>query len=335
MTTQTFAVLATALLLGSCGSRDERPAAPAGRIELTYWPAPNPQEVRLADSLVRLWNERRPDIHVRMQPIPVSQSTEEVLLAAIAGGTTPDICSNIQPGALYDYTRAQGLIPLDRFPGFDTVAGMRGDTELLEKFRSSDGHLYQLPWKTNPVMMFYNRRLLREVGVDTVPATYGAYLLAGQKVTRDLDGDGQTDVWMGERDIRPIWWQRLYDFFPFYIAASGGRTLYSGGTISADETAAGEVFGFFQTCYSSGYFPRTYFAGADPFLLDRKATHFSGPWQVAQLRQYAPAGLLHCREGQFLPPVRSRVPRNGPFGEQRDDAADADLCCLFNEKVEP
>ena len=211
-------LLAVLLLCSGCGARDERASTRTEAVELTYWPAPNPQEVRLADSLVRLWNARHPEIQVRMQPIPVSQSTEEVLLAAIAGGTTPDVCSNIQPGALYDYTRAGGLVALDRFPGFDTLARNRVDSALLETFRSPDGHFYQLPWKSNPVMMFVNLRLMREAGIERVPATYGEYLDAAQKATRDLNGDGQTDVWMGERDIRPIWWQRLYDFYPFYIA---------------------------------------------------------------------------------------------------------------------
>ena len=84
------------ILFAGCGSREQEAKQHTGAVELTYWPAPNPQEVRLADSLVRLWNARHPGIHVRMQPIPVSQSTEEVLLAAIAGGTTPDVCSNIR-----------------------------------------------------------------------------------------------------------------------------------------------------------------------------------------------------------------------------------------------
>jgi len=92
-------------------------------VELMYWPSPNAQEVELADTMVMRWNRLHPGIHVRMQPIPVSQSSEEVLLAAIAGKTTPDICSNIWPGALRDYTDAGGLIALDGFADFDSALG--------------------------------------------------------------------------------------------------------------------------------------------------------------------------------------------------------------------
>ena len=178
---------------------------------------------------------RIPDIQVRMQPIPVSQSTEEVLLAAIAGRTTPDVCSNIQPGAMYEYTRAGGLLatgPVSRA----STRSLRSVPERNSSRHSAvpDGHIYQLPWKSNPVMMFYNKKLLRDAGFTDVPRTYSAYLAAGRQVTRDTDGDGETDVWMGERDIRPIWWQRLFDFYPCYIAASGGQTLFTHDDVPAE-----------------------------------------------------------------------------------------------------
>ena len=280
------------LLIGAlaCSERRNSFAIPDDTIiNLTYWPAPNPQEIQLADTLVKRWNRLHPTIQVRMQPIPVSQSTEEVLLAAIAAGTTPDVCSNIWPGALYEYTTAGGLVALDQFADFDSIVGSRTPRNLLETFRSSDGRYYQIPWKTNPVMMFYNVRLLKEAGVEKVPRTYSEYLAAGEKLARDRDGDGQVDVWLGERDIRPIWLQRLFDFYPFYIAASGGKTLFEDGRVAFLNDAAQNVFALFQTCYQRGYYPRTFFQGGDPFILERKATHFAGPWQIAAIQKFNPS----------------------------------------------
>jgi multiple sugar transport system substrate-binding protein len=267
--------------------KDSHPAPKV--VELTYWPAPNPQEIQLADSVVSEWNRLHPGIHVTMQPIPVSQSTEEVLLAAIAGKTTPDVCSNIWPGALREYAQAGGLVPLDTFPDFYSVALARTPRELLETFKSPGGHYYQIPWKSNPVMMFYNITMFKKAGVETAPRTYSEFFQAGNKVSRDTNGDGQIDVWMGERDIRPIWWQRLFDFYPFYIAASNGETLFNkDDEANFDNQYAREVLGFFQTCYANRYFPRTFFQGGDPFSLGKKATHFAGPWEVAYLEEFAP-----------------------------------------------
>ena len=282
-------ILSSLLVQPGCSDRREpEQRAPDKVVELTYWPAPNPQEVQLADTLVREWNLLHPGIHVSMQPIPVSQSTEEVLLAAIAGKTTPDICSNIQPAALYEYSRAGGIVQFDTFSDFDSVARGRTPLDLLEPFRSPDGHYYQIPWKTNPVMMFYNVRMFEEAGIWRAPRTYSEFFAAAKKLTRDLNGDGQIDVWAGERDIRPIWWQRLFDFFPFYVGASTGKTLFKGGVPDFNDDAAVEVFRFFQECYQKNYFPHTYFQGGDPFLLEKKATHFAGPWEIATLRSLAP-----------------------------------------------
>jgi len=112
------------------------------------------------------------------------------------GKDDPDVCSNIWPGALHDYTQAGGLVRLDAFPDFDSVMSLRTPRELLERFRVADGHFYEVPWKTNPLMMFYNRRLFREAGVEGVPSTYGGYLAAGEKVvTHRYEGGQRTCGW--------------------------------------------------------------------------------------------------------------------------------------------
>ena len=62
--------------------------------ELLYWSANNPYEQEVARAVVKEWNAQHPDMPVHHQPIPEGQSSEEVILAAIAGRTTPDIYSN-------------------------------------------------------------------------------------------------------------------------------------------------------------------------------------------------------------------------------------------------
>lgn len=283
-----FLVIALCTLAWCCSKGPENGTPAGGQVELTYWPAPNNQEIELADSIVGRWNRIHPEVRVRMEPIPVSQSTEEVLLAAIAGRTTPDVCSNIWPGALSEFTRAGGLIPLDTFPDFDSAATARTPGELLQTFRSDDGHCYQLPWKTNPIMMFYNTGILAKSGITTIPRTYSEYFADAALVTRDTNGDGRTDVWMGEHDIRPIWWERWFDFYCFYIAGSGGKTLFDGNNVGFDNVYAQQSFGFFQECYAKQYYPRTFYQAGDLFALGKKASLIAGPWEVAQLSKFSP-----------------------------------------------
>jgi multiple sugar transport system substrate-binding protein len=137
-------------------------------------------------------------------------------------------------------------------------------------------------------MMYYNKRILQSAGVDIVPVTYGEYLAAGEKIARAAASRKGFDVWLGERDIRPIWWQRLFDFYPFYIAASNGRTLFVHDSVAFENDAAVKVFAFFQQCYSLRYYPRTFFQGGDPFLLEKKATNFAGAWEIAHIHKFVP-----------------------------------------------
>lgn len=273
------------LFAAGCGASDHS-GAEGENIRLTYWPAQNEQERRLANELANEWNAQHPGIQITVQPIPAGQSSEEVLLAAIVAGTTPDLCSNIWPGIINDFVRAGGVLPLDRFAGFDSLMQSRVPAAVVEQFRSEDGHFYQLPWKTNPTMMLYNRRMLREVGVEGPPRTYSEYLDIADRVTADLDGDGQIDRWMGYRDIRPIWWQRYFDFYAFYIGASGGRTLFRDGQPALDATAAARVFEFFGELYGHGYFPLTTYQGS-AFANSKIATEFTGPYNIAWMEENA------------------------------------------------
>src|SRR4029079_11216264 len=63
-------------------------------ITLTYWPAANPPEVKLAKILAEQWNRENPDVQVRVQPLPAGRSTEEVLLAAIVAPRHPHASSH-------------------------------------------------------------------------------------------------------------------------------------------------------------------------------------------------------------------------------------------------
>ncbi len=274
--------------LAACGGGERAAEAAGGPVRLVYWTSQNPQERTVADSLTARWNRTHPDIQVTVQPIPAGQSSEEVILASIVAGTTPDVCSNIWPGVLHDLVRAQGVLRLDKMPGFDSLMTARVPTELRERFRSADGGYYQLPWKTNPILMMINPAMLRSAGVARVPRTYSEYLAAAALVTKDTDGDGRTDRWMGARDIRPIWWQRYFDVYPLYVAASGGKTLFDDqGALAIDTTAMADVMGFFQTLYARGDYPRSTLQG-NAFAQQRIATEFTGPWTVGWLAENAP-----------------------------------------------
>ncbi len=261
-----------------------------GKVRLTYWCATNPREIKLAKELTAKWNKENPNVIVHLQPIPASQSSEEVLLAAIAGGTTPDVCSNMWPGAMDDFIVAGGLLRLDTLPDFWPVMNARVPQDLLYSFRAPDSFFYQIPWKTNPIMMVYNKNIFKEAGVEAPLPTYSEYLKAAEKIVQDHDGDGIMDRWMVYRNIKSLWWQRRFDYFSLYIGASGGRTLFEGNKIAFNNEASVKVFTFLRELYKRGFCPLTEFQG-DQFLNQRLATQISGPWMIKYIDQFKVPGF--------------------------------------------
>jgi multiple sugar transport system substrate-binding protein len=273
-----------------CGGPEKVGGTGDALVELTYWSSQNPAERKMARILVDAWNVEHPGIQVTVQPLPAGQSSEEVLLAAVAAGTTPDICSNIWPGVVADFVRAGGVLALDEFADFDSLFQSRIPESLQDRFRAEDGHVYQIPWKSNPTMLEYNVRLFREAGFETPPRTYSEFLRAAERITADTDGDGLVDRWIGYRKIQPIWHQRYFDYYSHYVGASGGKSLFKNGQLVMDTTASTQVYGFFRDLYGGGHFPKTRFQG-NAFIFGIVATQFVGPWSIAWLDENAPPDL--------------------------------------------
>src|SRR5215203_1829623 len=80
--------------------------------QMLFWCSNNNQEIRLCTSITNAWNTGNQH-NIHMQPIPEGQSSEEVILAAVVGKTTPDIYANMWQGNVEMYAKAKVLIPLD------------------------------------------------------------------------------------------------------------------------------------------------------------------------------------------------------------------------------
>ncbi len=263
-----------------------------GTIELTYWPAANPLEVDLARRLATVWNDRHPDVQVHVQPIPAGRSSEEILLAAVVGNATPDICSNVSSGLLARLVRARSVVRLDELASTAARLRERAREPMLAPLRLPDGSIHAVPWKTNPMMLMYNVGLLAEAGV-TPPGTYSELIDALRLLARDTDGDGRLDRWGFWARLKTTWFERFYDFYPLYLAASDGRTLVSGNEVAFENEAAVGAFEVLRQAFAEGLLPLSNFEGQDPFMDGTVAMKVVGPWFVRQLEELKVSGLRY------------------------------------------
>jgi multiple sugar transport system substrate-binding protein len=262
-------------------------------ITLTYWPAANPGETRLAMRLAAQWNAEHPDVQVRVQPLPAGRSSEEVLLAAIVAKATPDVSSNVSSALLARLVRAGGVVRLD--DRVATAARLRERTTaaMLSSLRHPDGGIYAFPWKTNPEMLMYNVDLLAAAGVQP-PRTHSELLAAFRRLARDTDGDGRIDRWALWANLKTTWHERFYDFYPLYLASSGGRTLVMNGEVVFDNAAAVAALEVLRQGFAEGGLPRSNFAqGRDPFIDGTVAMKIIGPWFIKELNELKVRGLRY------------------------------------------
>jgi multiple sugar transport system substrate-binding protein len=270
--------------------------------ELLFWTSNNAQEIEFAQNRINQWNQDNPDKNFFFQPIPEGQSSEEIILASVVGKTTPDIYANMWQGSVEMYANAGVLVPLDTLQGFMEFIRKRCSDEVIMEITSSDGHIYQVPWKVNPIITLYNKGLFKSLGINELPKTYSAFLDAGAKITLDENGDGYVDRWVGYTTVKVIWYQRLFNFYPLYLAASNGAPLIKDNKAAFNNDYALGVFKFLQELYNKNYFSRQQMsASQDPFVMERVATLFTGPWQVPYLNKFKPEHLEYGFYSMLVP----------------------------------
>jgi len=273
------------LILMSCQAKKEKSN------ELTYWSSNDNKEIEFVRTSISLWNKDH-ETKVSFQPVPEGQSSEEVVMAAVVGRTTPDIYANMWQGLVELYSNSGVLIALDTIGDFKEFITKRCGQKVVDEITSSDGHIYQVPWKINPIMTIFNKKLLQSIGYENAPPSYSEFLKAGALFSKDFDGDGYPDQWVGDTEVKNIWHQRLMNFYPLYLGASNGAPLIKDGKAAFNNQHAIGVFAFLQTIYSKGYFANeSNSAGSDKFLAGKLATKWTGPWDVSHIEKFKPDGF--------------------------------------------
>ena len=272
----------------SCSSKNER-----NPNKLLYWSSNNTQEIDFARYIVNAWNNNHQTQQISFQPVPEGQSSEEIILAAVVGKTTPDIYSNMWQGDVEDYARAGVLVALDTLKGFKDFIYSRCDSAVVKEVTSTDGHIYQIPWKINPIMLIYNSNIIKNLGLKEPPKDYSQFDSASEKFKdENINSEGYVTKWFGYAEVLVTWWQRFFDFYPLYLAASGGAPLVKDNKAAFDNKYAVEVFSFLQNLYAHNYFAKERLsARQDVFLSGIIATRFTGPWEIAHSEKFKPEGF--------------------------------------------
>jgi multiple sugar transport system substrate-binding protein len=265
-------ILALTACSGGGGGGGEADA----RGPITIWYSNNEAEISWGEQMVEAWNAEHPDEEITAQEIPAGSSSEEVIGAAITAGNAPCLIFNTSPAAVPGFEKQGGLVNLSEFEDGDSYITERSG-ELAEQYRSEDGGFYQMPWKSNPVMIFYNKDLFAAAGLDPENpqlSTYNEFL----ETARTIKQSGVAPFAINPAPTSEFF-QSWFDFYPLYAAQTGGTQLVEDGQSTFDDENGQAVAEFWATIYDEQLAGNEQYQG-DAFADAYAAMAIVGPWAV-------------------------------------------------------
>lgn len=179
----------------SAGDSDEAGAVTAsGPVNLTFWTFVAAHSDFYQKQLER-FNDENPDAQITLETsvFPTPEMHDKLLISLQSGTGAPDI---VDVNISYFGTFLRGNIQfLDL-------------TELVDRHRENliearlapyrfEGKQYGIPTHLGSYLMYYNRDLFEQTGVDfTSINTWSDYIEVGADMTIDSDSDGTPDQWM-------------------------------------------------------------------------------------------------------------------------------------------
>lgn len=175
-------VLAVAGCGGDGGSSDEE----GGTTTLTFanWASAEDATRPGMLDLIKEFERANPDIRVKSESVPFSDIGQNLVLR-VNSGNAPDV-AQISGNDTFSVAATGGLANLD-----ETLSSVKG--ELIPddvEMGTIDGAWVAMPWKDSPQGFFYNRKLLRQAGLDpeSPPTTLEELDRAMARIKSELPG---------------------------------------------------------------------------------------------------------------------------------------------------
>ncbi|MCH6163449.1 extracellular solute-binding protein [Streptomyces marispadix] len=300
------ALLLLALTGASTGCARTTPdsaAASSSRGPVTVWLSNNAQEVAWGEKWIAEWNAKHPRERIKAQKIPAGKTSEEALSASIVAGNSACLVFNTSPASVPQFQKQAGLVPLDGFPGAEEYITARTG-ERAAQYRSEDGKFYQLPWKSNPVMILYNKKLFAKAGLDPEHpklSTYEDFLASSRKLVRS--GAAKAAIWPAPSSE---FFQSWFDFYPSFIAETGGRQLVEDGKPRFDTPEGRRVVRFWRGLYRERLAQQELFPG-DSMAAGKAAMTAAGPWAVAAYKDSIDWGVVPVPTSRGVPASKTHT----------------------------
>ncbi|MES2682211.1 MAG: sugar ABC transporter substrate-binding protein [Pseudomonadota bacterium] len=193
-----FTALALALLVSACGKSAAPEAAgktaAGGPVRLQIFG--DPAEITAYRELIAAYESKHPGRKVELIPVGKQSDHMAKLSTAFAAGNPPDLFI-LNFRRFGQFAGRGALAPLG--PMMSADGRYQAEDFYPQPVEAFDfqGTQYCLPQNVSSLVVYYNRTLFKAAGVEEPKDDwrFSDLLAAAQKLRRDTDGDGKTDVW--------------------------------------------------------------------------------------------------------------------------------------------
>lgn len=211
------------------------------KMRLSTWVS-SPSETEIFKNTLDQFRAENPETDFKYEPIPGNYS--EKLQLMLGTNTAPDLFF-LKGMTAPSYMSFNILYPLDE--AMASSADFNQDDFFpfaLDAFKY-EGKYYGIPKDFNPYVLFYNKKMFREAGINTLPSNWQEFEEVMTQLTIDKDGDGKTDQF--GFIVEPV----IEMVMPF-VYQNGGNFQNPDGTLGITETPFVEALEFYHGLYTKG-----------------------------------------------------------------------------------
>ena len=288
------AVLFVALAVSLLGFLRPVSAAPGGKVKLIVWGLQPGEATAGLNAQVAEFERRNPDIDVSLLSMGAGNMNPQKLMTAVVGGVPPDVIAQDR-FTIGDWASRGTFQPLDAFLAREP----KNDPDPVRKENYYEaawnealynGKVYAIPTGIDSRLLFYNRKLFREAGLDPdrPPQTWEELRDYAKRLTkRNPDGTYQQIGFIPNFGNS---WPYLYSW------QNGGEYMSKDGrTCTLDAPENVEAIQYMVDLYDllGGYNKVQIFQSGfqineqDPFFTNKIGMVINGSWITGNIARYA------------------------------------------------
>jgi multiple sugar transport system substrate-binding protein len=284
----TITTLLVLAFVAGCARQEEKSD---GRVTVIFWHSFVSHTIPAFNALAERFERENPGIRLKAQYIPTGDGLIQKLITAMQSQTAPDVCwvhsdfldKLVQAGAIHRMETfingPDGLSPedlADIFPPLLEAAAWR-DT------------LYALPMEATSLALFYNKDLLRQVGLDRPPDTWDELREYARRLTIDRGSDGNVEQYGFFVPVFPSSgplniWMNL-QWVPFLWQAGGAEINDEQTRVLFNSDAGVKALQLWKDLYEDLDFSRYGLTHDMGFASGNLAMILDGPWDLPRFRQ--------------------------------------------------